>query len=58
MPAEGPHGLDIDPPTRRLFCACDAKTLLVVDARSGAVVSQHALSGLPDPTANPLAEAA
>jgi len=48
MPAEGPHGLDIDPPTRRLFCACDAKTLLVVDARSGAVVSQHALSGLPD----------
>ena len=48
MPAEGPHGLDIDPPTRRLFCACDAKTLLVVDARSGAVVSQHALSGPPD----------
>ena len=48
MPAAGPHGLDIDAATKRLFCACDAKTLLVVDCRSGAVRSQHALSGIPD----------
>ncbi|MGH7303986.1 MAG: YncE family protein, partial [Candidatus Rokuibacteriota bacterium] len=31
-----------------LFCACDGKVLLVVDARSGAVKSEHAISGVPD----------
>jgi DNA-binding beta-propeller fold protein YncE len=48
MPAPGPHGLDLDPATRRLFCACDGKTLLVVDLRSGTVLSAHALGGEPD----------
>ena len=48
MPAAGPHGLDLDATTQRLFCACDAKTLLVVDTRSGKVASRHALSGVPD----------
>jgi hypothetical protein len=48
MPAMGPHGLDLDPTTRRLFCACDGKVLLVVDSRSGAVLSEHAISGVPD----------
>ena len=48
MPAAGPHGLDLDPATRRLFCACDGKTLLVVDARSGGVLSSHAIGGEPD----------
>jgi len=48
MPAQGPHGLDLDPTTRRLFCACDGKVLLVVDSRSGAVLSEHAISGVPD----------
>jgi len=48
MPAAGPHGLDLDPVTQRLFCACDAKTLLVVEARSGKVASRHPLSGVPD----------
>ena len=48
MPAMGPHGLDLDPATRRLFCACDGKVLLVVDSRSGAVLSEHAISGVPD----------
>jgi DNA-binding beta-propeller fold protein YncE len=48
MPAMGPHGLDLDPPTRRLFCACDGQVLLVVDSRSGAVQGAHALSGVPD----------
>jgi DNA-binding beta-propeller fold protein YncE len=44
----GPHGLDLDPATGRLFCACDARALLVVDSRSGAIRSTHALSGEPD----------
>jgi len=48
MPAMGPHGLELDPTARRLFCACDGKVLLVVDSRSGAVQSEHALSGVPD----------
>src|SRR6185369_10426232 len=41
-------GLDLDPATRRLFCACDGRVLLVVDAQSGAVRSEHAISGVPD----------
>jgi DNA-binding beta-propeller fold protein YncE len=48
MPATGPHGLDLDPATRRLFCACDGQVLLVVDSQSGAVQSEHAISGVPD----------
>lgn len=48
VPAVGPHGLDLDPTTRRLFCACDGKTLVVIDTRSGAVRSEHAISGVPD----------
>ncbi len=48
IPAAGPHGLDLDPATHRLFCACDAKTLVTVDARSGRVLDQQALSGVPD----------
>jgi hypothetical protein len=35
IPAAGPHGLDLDPATHRLFCACDARTLVTLDARSG-----------------------
>jgi DNA-binding beta-propeller fold protein YncE len=35
VPAAGPHGLDLDEATRRLFCACDGKTLVVLDSRSG-----------------------
>jgi len=48
VPAMGPHGLDFDPATQRLFCACDAEVLGVLDATSGTVASQHALSGAPD----------
>jgi DNA-binding beta-propeller fold protein YncE len=48
FPAAGPHGLELDPSTRRLFCACDAGSVFVVDARSGAVVSRHTLSAAPD----------
>jgi DNA-binding beta-propeller fold protein YncE len=48
IPAAGPHGLDLDPATRRLFCACDAKTLVTLDADSGRVLNELALSGVPD----------
>ena len=48
VPAAGPHGLDLDAATQRLFCACDGKVLVVLDARSGAVLAQADLSGVPD----------
>lgn len=48
IPWEGPHGLDLDPATRRLFCACDGKALLVIDAGSGEVRSEHVIGGVPD----------
>ena len=48
IPAAGPHGLDLDLATHRLFCACDAQILVTLDARSGKITSQHPLSGVPD----------
>jgi DNA-binding beta-propeller fold protein YncE len=48
IPAAGPHGLDLDPATQRLFCACDGKTLVVIDAHSGAVRGEQEISGVPD----------
>ena len=48
VPAAGPHGLDFDPDTGRLFCACDAATLVTLDSRSGKILSQGPLSGTPD----------
>lgn len=48
IPAEGPHGLDLDPATGRLFCACDGKVLVTLDARSGKILNQQPLSGVPD----------
>jgi DNA-binding beta-propeller fold protein YncE len=48
VPADGPHGLDLDATTHRLFCACDGKTLLVLDSRSGAELAQTELLGAPD----------
>jgi DNA-binding beta-propeller fold protein YncE len=44
----GPHGLDLDNATGRLFCACDAGMLVTLDARSGRVLAESALSGVPD----------
>jgi DNA-binding beta-propeller fold protein YncE len=46
--ATGPHGLDLDVATRRLFCACDGKTLVVLGSRSGAELAQAELAGVPD----------
>jgi len=48
IPSVGPHGLDLDPESRRLFCACDSGELITLDARSGKVLGQNSLSGSPD----------
>lgn len=46
--AVGPHGLDLDLASRRLFCACDGKALVVLDARSGKELARAELVGAPD----------
>jgi hypothetical protein len=48
IPVAGPHGLDLDVESQTLFCACDAKRLVCLDARSGRVSHELALSGTPD----------
>ncbi|MBI3763639.1 MAG: hypothetical protein HY260_17490 [Chloroflexi bacterium] len=48
IPVPGPHGLDLDPERRRLFCACDGRKLVEVELPSGRVLSQSDLSGVPD----------
>jgi DNA-binding beta-propeller fold protein YncE len=48
VPAAGPHGLDLDAAGRRLFCACDGGTLVVLKVDSGDVVGSAELSGVPD----------
>jgi hypothetical protein len=48
VPAEGPHGLDLDLATGRLLCACDAGILIAIDASSGRVLGDVPLSGTPD----------
>jgi DNA-binding beta-propeller fold protein YncE len=48
VPHAGPHGLDLDCTTQRLFCACDAGVLVALDARSGKILDEKPLSGVPD----------
>jgi DNA-binding beta-propeller fold protein YncE len=48
IPSAGPHGLDLDPAARRLFCACDGKELIEVDADAGDVVRRVNIGGVPD----------
>lgn len=48
VPAAGPHGLDFDPDTGRLFCACDAGRLVTLDAATGRILHNAPLSGVPD----------
>ena len=48
IPSAGPHGLDLDLSTHRLFCACDSGVLITLDARSGRIIGQSPLSGAPD----------
>jgi len=44
----GPHGLDLDVPRRRLFCACDGGQLLAMSIETGHVEKSAPLSGVPD----------
>ncbi len=48
VPVAGPHGLDMDGPAGRLFCACDGAELVALDAPSGWVVGRLPISGAPD----------
>ena len=48
VPHAAPHGLELDPATHRLYCACDAKMLVALDARTGKVQGECGLSGVPD----------
>lgn len=48
IPVAGPHGLDLDAVSRRLFCACDGAQLVVLDITSGKVLQQAAIHGVPD----------
>jgi DNA-binding beta-propeller fold protein YncE len=48
IPAAGPHGLDLDAATGRLFCACDSGKLFAIEAGSGKILGMADLSGTPD----------
>jgi DNA-binding beta-propeller fold protein YncE len=48
VPARGPHGLELDGARRRLYCACDAGTLVALDADTGSTIDTLELSGVPD----------
>jgi DNA-binding beta-propeller fold protein YncE len=48
IPANGPHGLDLDLENRRLFCACDDGQLITLNADDGNILSRLPLSGAPD----------
>lgn len=48
VPIEGPHGLDLDRSTGRLFCACDGGELVTLEAATGRVVNRMPISGVPD----------
>src|SRR5437762_2996493 len=48
VPATGPHGLDLDPQGRQLFCACDTAKLVAVDLNSSEIRAVGELSGPPD----------
>ena len=41
-------GLDFDGATGRLFCACDAGVLVTLEVRSGKVLDEKPLAGVPD----------
>lgn len=48
VPALGPHGLELDPVSGRLYCACDDARLLIVDPRKNEILGEIPLSGAPD----------
>jgi DNA-binding beta-propeller fold protein YncE len=48
IPAAGPHGLDLDASSRRLFCACDGAQLVTLNITSGTVLHEVEIQGVPD----------
>lgn len=48
IPAEGPHGLDLDIDNHRLYCACDGRQLLALNPEKGQILNRAELSGIPD----------
>jgi DNA-binding beta-propeller fold protein YncE len=48
IPAEGPHGLDLDVSKRLVFCACDSGVVFTLNADTGKILAQAELSGVPD----------
>jgi DNA-binding beta-propeller fold protein YncE len=48
IPVSGPHGMDIDHPSARLFCACDSAKLVTLNIRTGIVLNVSDISGTPD----------
>jgi DNA-binding beta-propeller fold protein YncE len=48
VPSNGPHGLDLDLKSHRLFCACESGELITLDPHSGNVLAKNPLSGSPD----------
>ena len=48
VPVTGPHGLDLDQQQRRLFCACDGGSLVVLDARAYQILHRMVIGGVPD----------
>jgi DNA-binding beta-propeller fold protein YncE len=48
IPVVGPHGLDIDAVSGRLFCACDGGKLVTIDVKSGNILTVADISGVPD----------
>jgi DNA-binding beta-propeller fold protein YncE len=48
VPVPGPHGLELDSEAGCLYCACDGKALLALELRSGRVLAEAPLSGVPD----------
>jgi DNA-binding beta-propeller fold protein YncE len=48
IPGAGPHGLDLDTENQRLFCACDAGKLFIIDLATDRIAGEAFLSGKPD----------
>jgi DNA-binding beta-propeller fold protein YncE len=50
LPSDGAHGMDINHAANLLYVACDGKSLVEVDARSGRTQRDWPLAGVPDAT--------
>ena len=48
IPISGPHGLEIDPSSGYLFCACDGGKVVTLDSLSREITNIADISGVPD----------